>query len=80
MKPEQERSDDAEVPAAAADGPEEIGVLIGAGGYEAAICQNHVHGEQVVDRQAEGTCEVPEPSAEGQAADTGGRDDPARCG
>ena len=80
MQPEEERGDDAEVAAAAAQRPEEIGVLRLAGGDEAAVGQHHVGLEQVVDGQAELAGEVAEPAAEGDAADAGGGDDAAGGG
>ena len=46
-----ERGDDAEVAAAAAQRPEQIGVLVRARGDRAAVGQHHVGLEQVVDRQ-----------------------------
>ena len=44
----------------------------------AAVGEHHVRLEQVVDRQTEGAREVPEPAAERESADAGGRDDAAR--
>ena len=49
---EQERRHDAEVAAAAADRPEEVGVLLRARRDEPAVREHHVHAEQVVDREA----------------------------
>ena len=46
-----ERRDDAEVTAAAAHSPEQIGVLVLAGGDQLAIRGDEVDGEQVVDRR-----------------------------
>ena len=52
MQPERERGDHAEVAAAAAHRPEQVGVLLGAGRDEAAVGQHHVGRQQVVDGQA----------------------------
>ena len=46
-----ERRDDAEVTATAAHSPEQIGVLVLAGGDQLAIRRDEVDGEQVVDRR-----------------------------
>ena len=75
MRLEQEARHDAEVAAAAAQRPEEVGVLALAGRDEAAIGQDDVGLEQVVDRQAVLAREVPGAAAEGEARDAGGRDD-----
>ncbi len=80
MHPEQERGDDAEVAAAAANRPEQIGVLLGIGGHEPAVGQHDVDLEDVVDGQAAAAGEMAEPAAERQAADAGGRDDAGRHG
>ena len=55
VQPVLERGDDAEVAAAAADGPEEIGVLGGARVDELAVGEHDVGAQQVVDRHPE-TC------------------------
>ena len=80
VQPEEERGDDAEVAAAAAQRPEEIGVLRLAGGDEAAVGEHDVGLEQIVDGQPELAREVAQPAAEGDAADAGGGDDAARRG
>src|SRR5207245_2067638 len=80
VQPEEERRDDAEVAAAAADRPVEVGVLVRAGTHLVAVRENHLGFEKVVDRQAALPGQVPEPAAERQPADAGGGDDPARCG
>ena len=77
---EQERGDDAEVAAAAANGPEQVGVLLGIGGHEPAVGQHHVHFEDVVDGEAAFAGEMTEPAAQRQPADAGGRDDAGRHG
>ena len=68
----------AEVAAAAADRPEEIGVLGGAGAAQAAVGGDDVGGEQVVDGHAELAADPAEAAAEGQAGDAGGRVDAGR--
>ncbi len=78
MQLEQKRGDDAEVAAAAAQRPEEIGVLRFTGGDETAVGQDHVGLQQIVDGQPELAREVADPAAEGDAADAGGGDDAAR--
>ena len=78
--PELERRDDPEVAAAAADGPEEVGVLLVARDVEAAVGGHHVRGEEVVAGQAEAPGEVADAAAQRQPADPGGRDDAARGG
>ena len=79
-EPELERRDDAEVAAAAPDRPEEVGVVLLAGDVEGAVTGHHVGGQQVVEGEAETAREVADAAAEGQPADTGGRDDAARRG
>ena len=50
---ELEAGDHAEVAAAAADRPEQVGVLVGAGAHRLAVGGHDVGGEQVVDGHAE---------------------------
>ena len=78
VEAERELRDDAEVAAAAADRPVEVRVLVGARADALAAREHHLGREQVVDRQPALAGQVPEAAAEGQAADAGGRDDPAR--
>ena len=78
MQPEQERGDDAEVAAAAADGPEQVGILVGAGAHLLAARQNDLGLEQVVDREPALAGQMAEAAAKGEAADAGRGDDPAR--
>ena len=75
MRLEQEARHHAKVAAAAAQRPEEIGVLALAGRDETAVGQDDVRFEQVVDREAVLAREVPGAAAERQARDAGGRDD-----
>ena len=75
-----ERGDDAEVAAAAADAPEQIGVVVLAGGDELALRSHDVHGEEVVDRRAVLAHQPADPAAERQARDPGVGDDAADGG
>src|SRR6266849_10679973 len=78
VQSEDEGGDDAEVAAAAPDRPVEIRVLVGARAHGRAVCQHELRLEQVVDRQPALAGQMAEAAAEGEAADAGGRDDPAR--
>jgi hypothetical protein len=75
VQPEGELGDDAEVAAAAAQCPEQVGVLTLAGGDDAAVGQHDLSGDQVVAGQAVRPIQVPDAAAEGESADTGGGDD-----
>ena len=77
MKAVLERGDDAEVPAAAADTPEEVGVLIRARGEELAVRRHQVDREEVVDRGAVLAHQPADAAAKGEAGDAGVGDDPA---
>ena len=65
MQLERKRSYDAEVSAAATNGPEQIGILIGICLYECAVRQYDVGGEQIVDAESAFAGQVPDPSAQG---------------
>ena len=80
MRPERELGHDAEVAAAAADRPEEVGVLVRARGDLRAVGEDHLRREQVVDRQAVTAREIAVAAAERQARHSRGRDDPGRHG
>ena len=80
MRAELERRDDAEVAAAAAQRPEQVGVLRLVCRDDAAVGQHDVGRQQVVDRQPVLAGEVADAAAERQAADAGRRDEPARHG
>ena len=69
-EPELEGRDDAEVAAAAADRPVEVGVVLLAGDVEGPVAGDHVGAEQVVERETEPAGEVADAAAQGQAADT----------
>ena len=64
VEPQRQRRDDAVVPAAPTDRPEEVLVVLGVGGDEAPVGQHDVRGEDVVDRQAELACGVADAAAE----------------
>nr|WP_244439375.1 hypothetical protein [Azospirillum baldaniorum] len=66
--------------AAAADGPEEVGVLVGAGAQELPVCGDHVGGQQIVHRQPVFAGQPAEPAAQRQPGDAGGRVDADRHG
>ena len=68
---ELELGDDAEVAAAAAQRPEQAGVLAGRGAQDLAVSGNDLRGQQAVDGQAE---------AAHQAADTTAEGEPGRAG
>ena len=78
MQVEAEGGDDAEVPPAAADRPEEVWVLVRAGANLLPACEYDLGLEQVVDRQSALAREVTEAATEREAADPGRRDDSAR--
>ena len=75
-----ERGDDAEVRPGAAHAPEQIGVVVLAGGDELAVRSNEVDGEEVVDRRAVLAHQPADPAAERQAGDPGVRNDAADGG
>ena len=77
---ELERRRDAEIPAAAADRPEEIGMLVGIRARDGAVGEHHLRRAQVVERHAEARHQPAEAAAERQAGDAGARDDAAGGG
>src|SRR5207302_4589918 len=77
---ELERGEHTEVATSAADGPEEVLVLPLAGGQEASVGRDHVGGDEVVTGEPAAPREVADAPAQGQARDTGGRDDAAGGG
>ena len=80
MRLEQKRRHHAEVSAAAANGPEQIAILVGAGHDKGSVGQDDVGRQQIIDGQAVLPRQVSHAAAEGQAADAGGRDDSGRHG
>ncbi len=77
---EHEGGDHAEVSSTPSQAPVEIFVARGARGHEAAVGKHHVSGDQVVDRQAALAGEMPEPAAQREPSNAGGRDDPRGYG
>ena len=69
---------DAEIPATAAQGPEQVRVGLRTRGHERAVREDDIRGDQVVQGEAMAPREVPDSAAEGQARDPGRGDDPAR--
>ena len=69
VQAEREPGDDAEVAAAAAERPEQVGVLVAVGGADLAVRGDDLDLLEVVDRPAEAARQVAEAAAEGQAGD-----------
>ena len=77
---ERELGDDAEVAAAAAQAPEQVGVLVVGRGHDAAVGGHDLGLDQVVAREAELALEPPAAAAEGEAGDAGAGHAPAGDG
>src|SRR5262245_31495859 len=75
-----ERCRHAEIAAAAAYGPEEVGVLRRASVEKFAIGSNHIGGVQIVGGEPKFTTEPAEATAKGESGYTSGRVDPKRRG
>ncbi len=75
-----ERDRDAEVAGAAAESPEELGVLVLGRGDEPPVGRDQVDREEAVDRQAVPAREPADAAAEGETRDTGVGDLAARDG
>ena len=71
---EREGGDDAEVPAPAAQRPEQVAVGVLAGGHERPVREDHVGGHQIIDGQPEAPGQIADPAAEGQPGHAGRRD------
>jgi hypothetical protein len=67
-----EAGGDTEVAAAAAERPEQIGVLLRVGSHEPAVGRDELGGQQVVDREPVLSHEVADAVAEGEPADPDG--------
>jgi hypothetical protein len=78
MQSEVEVRDDAEIAAAAADAPQQVGMIARTGAYHAAVRGHDVHRFEIVDRHAEATRESTEAAAQRQSANAGVRDRPER--
>ena len=70
---ELKRCDDAEVPAAAAQPPEQLGVISRAGRQEGPVGGDHVGGQQVVTSAPGGAFQPAAATAEGEPGDARGR-------
>ena len=66
MGPDPHRGDRAEVAAASADGPEQLGLMVIVHADRPPVGEHEVGAEQVVGGQAEPAAEEPVPAAEGQ--------------
>ena len=77
---ERERGDDAEVPASATQGPEQVRMRALTGGDERAVGEHHIGGQQVIHRQAEPPGQVADTAAESQPGHPGGGDEAGRGG
>ncbi len=75
MRLEQKACNDAKVTTSSAEGPKQIGVPALVRCDKAAIGQDNIRLEQVVDRKAVLARKVSGAPAEGEARDAGGRDD-----
>src|SRR5664279_321588 len=71
---------DPKISAAAADGPEQVGMLGFAYGHKSSVGQNHIGFQQVVDRETEFSGQVTDSPAKRETADAGGRNDAGRNG
>ena len=80
VQAELERRHDAEVAAAAAQRPEQVGVLVGARAHTAAVGEDDLGGDEVVDRHAVAAALVGDAAVERQPGDAGLGDDPAGGG
>ena len=75
---EQEAGHHAEIAAAAAKRPEEIGILRLVRGHEPTVGQHHVGLDQIIDGEPELAAQVARPSGKREPRDAGGRDDAER--
>ncbi len=77
---EPERADDAEVPASASQGPEQVGVIAGRRPHDLAVGGDHLGLDEVVDGEPVLAHEPADAAAQAEAADAGVADDAARGG
>jgi hypothetical protein len=75
---EPERADDAEVPASASPGPEQVGVIAGRRPHDLALGGDHLGLDEVVDGEPVLAHEPAEAAAQAEAADAGVAHDAAR--
>ena len=71
MEVELQRRDHAETAAAAAEGPEQVGVLVATGGADHAVGGDDLDGAQVVATETVGAHHHAQPAAQGEPGDTG---------
>src|SRR5919199_907335 len=71
-----ERGDDAEVPAASSNRPEEVFVLLNAGRQQLSIRGDYIGREQIVAGKPVFTIKPSDATSEGEPCDTGHRNDP----
>ena len=69
---------DAEVPATAAEAPEELRVLVGSGAHERPVRRDELGADKVVAGEAVLRRQMPDAAAEGEAGHAGRADDAAR--
>src|SRR5262249_57451624 len=72
---ESKRTDDAEVPAAASQRPEQVGVIVGRRPDDVALGGDHLRLEEIVDGEPVLAHEPADAAAEREAADAGVADD-----
>ena len=77
---EPERADDAEVPAAASQRPEQVGVVVGRRPHDVACRGDHLGLDEVVDGEPVLAHEPPDAAAQAEASDAGVAHDAARGG
>src|SRR5499427_6386743 len=80
MQPKQEGGDDAKVATTTAYAPEQVGILFSTGGDQTSICQDHIHGEEIVNGETAFTGQMAELPAQGEAANASGGDNTAGRG
>src|SRR5262245_44080497 len=79
VQPELEGRSNSEVTAAAANGPEEIGVLVGRGAADGSVGHDHFHRFQVVEGETVFRHQPSEAAAERQSGNAG-RTNNTTCG
>jgi hypothetical protein len=77
---EAERADDAEVPAATSERPEQVGVIVGGCSDDVALGGDDLGFHEVVDGETVLAHEPADAAAQGEAADAGVAHDAARGG
>ncbi len=80
MQSEPERGDDAEVAAAASQRPEQIRMVVGGRADDAALGDDHLGSQQIVDDEPVFAHEEADAAAEGDPGDAGVAHDAAGCG